>query len=220
MLIYKRNMSCPSIVQYTIFGERHSGTNFLQNILSEYFTDISITWEYGWKHWFGFTKHEKIIRSPRTLFIGIVRNPYNWICAMDKEPYHMPIQKNMRSLLLKQWISTDSNNKEILFDRNYYTGKAYKNIFELRRYKIHYLRQILYNICDNYVLLRYEDLLDNLSLNIQSIAEIFSINKVDILSNIVVNKKQDYEISDNNKNIIDTNIDWTIENTIGYYKRQ
>ena len=39
--------------KYTIYGERCSGTNYLENIININF-DVNITWEYGWKHFFGF----------------------------------------------------------------------------------------------------------------------------------------------------------------------
>ena len=39
--------------KYAIYGERCSGTNYLENIININF-DVKITWEYGWKHFFGF----------------------------------------------------------------------------------------------------------------------------------------------------------------------
>lgn len=41
------------ITKCTIYGERCSGTNYLQNIITENF-DVTITWEYGWKHFLDF----------------------------------------------------------------------------------------------------------------------------------------------------------------------
>jgi hypothetical protein len=38
--------------KYTIYGERCSGTNYLENIINMNF-DVNVTWEYGWKHFFG-----------------------------------------------------------------------------------------------------------------------------------------------------------------------
>ena len=39
----------------TIYGERCSGTNYLENLLLLNF-DIEIVWDYGSKHFFGFNK--------------------------------------------------------------------------------------------------------------------------------------------------------------------
>ena len=53
--------------KYTIYGERCSGTNYLQYIMSINF-DVKITWEYGRKHFFGF-EDKKLNNSEDTLFI-------------------------------------------------------------------------------------------------------------------------------------------------------
>ena len=61
--------------KFTIYGERCSGTTYLEQIINLNFK-ADITWEYGWKHFFGF--HD-LTNSDDTLFICIVRNPYDWI---------------------------------------------------------------------------------------------------------------------------------------------
>ena len=37
------------IKKFTIYGERCSGTNYLENLILVNF-DVNLTWEYGWKH--------------------------------------------------------------------------------------------------------------------------------------------------------------------------
>ena len=39
--------------KYTIYGERCSGTKYLEQLMDSNF-DIKLTWEFGWKHFFGF----------------------------------------------------------------------------------------------------------------------------------------------------------------------
>lgn len=39
------------ICKYTIYGERSSGTNYLENLITLNF-DVTLTWKYGWKHFF------------------------------------------------------------------------------------------------------------------------------------------------------------------------
>ena len=73
------------IKNYTIYGERCSGTNYLQELMKENF-DIDITWEYGWKHFFG---HNNLCNSDNTLFICIIRNINNWLNSLYKTPYHL-----------------------------------------------------------------------------------------------------------------------------------
>ena len=59
------------ITKFTIFGPRCSGTTYLENCITKNF-DITLTWEYGWKHFFGFNNLDN---SQDTLFIGIIRDP-------------------------------------------------------------------------------------------------------------------------------------------------
>ncbi len=42
-----------AIKYFTIYGERCSGTNFLEETIKANF-GLQITWKYGWKHFFGF----------------------------------------------------------------------------------------------------------------------------------------------------------------------
>ena len=41
------------ITQFTIFGERCSGTNYLEECILNNF-DINVTWKYGWKLFLDF----------------------------------------------------------------------------------------------------------------------------------------------------------------------
>jgi len=75
---------------YTIFGERNSGTNYLATVLNAHIT-LQFTKKFGFKHWFiknhfprgranGTTDNECLAplkNSADTLFIFIVRNPYD-----------------------------------------------------------------------------------------------------------------------------------------------
>jgi hypothetical protein len=90
-----------TITKFTIFGERNSGTNYLQKIMLHNF-DLKLTWEYGWKHWYiknldprpaantttDNTASTPIQNSKDTLVILIVRNPIDWLRAMHKFPHH------------------------------------------------------------------------------------------------------------------------------------
>ena len=78
------------ITKFTILGERRSGTNFLEECILKNF-DINLTWEYGWKHFFGFNTYEN---SDDTLFIAIVRDPHTWMNSLYRKPFHL--QKNLR----------------------------------------------------------------------------------------------------------------------------
>ena len=94
--------------KFTIYGERCSGTTYLEQIINLNFK-ADITWEYGWKHFFGF--HD-LTNSDDTLFICIVRNPYDWINSFYKYQYHLPIQfKNKFNFLNNEFYSINKNLK-------------------------------------------------------------------------------------------------------------
>ena len=81
--------------KYTIYGERCSGTNYLENIININF-DVNITWEYGWKHFFGF-QDDLLKNSDDTLFICIVKNLPDWINSLYRQPHHL-IDINCQSI--------------------------------------------------------------------------------------------------------------------------
>ena len=131
------------IKRFTIYGERCSGTNYLQELIEMNF-DVETTWDYGWKHFFGFND---VSNSDDTLFICIIRDLYTWLNSMYRSPHHITdaIRGDTTKFLNDEFFSYDySNNavvltKEIMTDRNIYTNERYKNIFELRYTKLHYL---------------------------------------------------------------------------------
>ena len=143
--------------KFTIYGERCSGTNYLENLILDNF-NIDITWNYGWKHFFGFYNFSNTEEEDNTLFIGIIRNPITWIDSFFNNQHHInPFIDDINTFLTKEIKSTNDDN-EIIEDRNYVNGKIYKNIFELRFYKNYYLINIMPQKVKNYILIKYEDL--------------------------------------------------------------
>lgn len=161
------------IKNFTIYGERCSGTNYIEDLVISNF-DTQITWEYGWKHFFGFDDDLKLKNSDNTLFICIVRDLEQWINSFYREKHHLPLQykklpkeESINEFLNEEFWSFDDNNKnrdtsaEIMEDRNIYTNERYKNIFELRHTKIKYMIEDLPKKVKNYIFIRYEDLIDD-----------------------------------------------------------
>ena len=83
--------------KYTIYGERCSGTTYLEQLINLNF-DIEITWSYGWKHFFGFND---LSNTDDVLFIGIVRNLSDWVNSLYREKHHLKpeITKDTNSFL-------------------------------------------------------------------------------------------------------------------------
>lgn len=160
MFIQKHKFLTQPIKRFTIFAERHSGTNYLEYIVSRNLS-IDITWNFGWKHWFADKDWSVLNNDRNTLFIGIVRNIYDWIGGMANSPHHLIkiSRRNYNSLLSEPFVSYDKSKNIIHADLNFITSKVYSNIFECRYYKNNFLFYYMPFLVDNYILVRYEDLI-------------------------------------------------------------
>jgi len=187
-----------NIKKIIIYGERCSGTNFLENSILENF-DVEISWEQGSKHFFCFNDYNKR-NFDDTLYIGIVRNPIYWINSFSKELYHVPEinRQNLRNFLFNEFYSINDeieiapklqtilfNNKPqksyrcttMVEDLNYITNKKYTNIFELRKLKNEYLMDIMPTKVKNYILINYEKLLTNYEETLEFIKNKFNLTQ-------------------------------------------
>jgi hypothetical protein len=201
-----------NIKKIIIYGERCSGTNFLEQAILTNF-DVEISWELGSKHFFCFNDHNKR-NFDDTLFIGIIRNPIYWLNSFSKELHHIPdINKiSLRNFLLNEFYSVDDeikqihklqtlffNNKQnssynsiIVKDLNYTTGKKYKNVFELRKLKNYYLMDIMPTKVRNYILINYENLLLNYEDTLELIKNKYNLTqRHDVFKKIIGYKKSD-----------------------------
>ena len=156
------------IENYTIYGERCSGTNFLVRLMEQNFDNYKVTWDYGNKHFFGFHE-DKLKESDNTLFICIVRNPVDWINSLYKNPWHIcqEIRGDVNKFLNDEFYSYNDDasgprdGKEIMQDRNMHTGERYKNVFELRHTKLKYMIEELPKQVKHYIFIKHEDLVND-----------------------------------------------------------
>lgn len=226
------------INNFTIYAERHSGTNFLeQYIPSIYYenpskkSDLPITWEYGFKHWFGFFD-EAIAKSKNTLFIGIVRNPYNWLAATYSVPHHFRrwghefLRDNdnipftsFKDFLLSE-VESYYNGEELKEgcefgnDHHITENRRYKNIFELRETKYNYLLNRMPKIAKNYILINYEILHEDIKKFVSSLNDNFNLTFKDFINNDI--EKPPYPIDESDMEIINKNLNWTLEMNLNY----
>jgi len=151
------------IKYFTVYGERCTGTNFLEKAILENF-ELESVWHYHYKHFFGyydFSKKNPIIQDDdEVLFLGIVRDPIYWINSFFKKKHHVPKQNrdDIREFINNEFYSVNEENQEIMEDRHLKTTKRYKNIFELRYIKNNYLINDIKKKVKHYLLIRYEDL--------------------------------------------------------------
>lgn len=215
-----------NIKYFTIYGERCSGTNFLEETILANF-NMEITWKYSWKHFFGFYNFENNDQENETLFIGIIRNPFTWLNSFHSDPHHVPLHNRpILNFLLNEFYSIDQNNKIISQDFNYVTNEKYKNIFELRKMKNDYLMNIMPTKVKNYILIRYEDLASNSELILNKIKDQYKLTlKNNLIVKINYHKKQKNKIfvpkpikfSNDILDIIKNNLDKEQEETLLNY---
>jgi len=113
---------------FTIFGERCSGTNFLEHAISENF-HLEYTIKYAWKHFFGHYSFHNNEEEDETLFIGIIRNPITWINSLFTQKHHIPNENkvNIKAFLFNQFYSVyEDKPDEIMEDRHIYTKNVIK----------------------------------------------------------------------------------------------
>lgn len=188
----------------TIFGERCSGTNYLQKLLLKNF-NVEIVWNYGWKHWPGFNNLDN---SDDVLFICIFRNPVDWLNSFFEKHHEIPKEliKDVNSFLNNEFWSIHPKGHEIMEDRNIYTKKRYKNIFEMRHLKNKYLIEDLPKIVKNVIIIRYEDLLYNFRKTIDKLRncglEITSNYPMNITKTVTPTQMEKDEFKVKSRNII------------------
>jgi hypothetical protein len=174
--------------------------------------NVTLTWDYGYKHFFGYNEYNKnksiAVRMPvgynyhhlnnnsnDVLFIGIIRHPLQWLAAFKSKPDHVYMNNTLswNNFMFNEWISIYDKahhkldnfyNKEIMSDRHIYTGQRYKNIFELRRTKTKYLLDDIVNKVKHYYFVRFEDVQNRSVDIIHDIANSFNIT-IKNISNII-----------------------------------
>lgn len=202
------------IKNFTIIGERHSGTNWLEKILSNQLHS-ELTWEFGSKH-FVNPNPNLLAGANNCLFVCITRNIYDWIGGFYKLPHHVEssMLKDMQTFLLNEWKSS-------VYDNDYLTKKPYKNLFELRNYKLKYISVFLPFIVNNMICLKYEDLLIQPTNIVDFISNKYQIKKTNKKYGkfIQPRRKKLYKLKQNVIKTINDNTNWQTENFFGYYAK-
>lgn len=181
-------MSAPKILNFTIYGERSSGTVFLEEAITKNF-NLPVIWYYDWKHFFGMydfdTENANVTEEgnaiDNTIFIGIVRDPVMWLSSFSKNLQYVPdCNHALTNFLNNSFYSAAKNGDQeevIQEDVNYITKERFKNIFELRKLKNDFLLNVARTKVKNYVLIRYEDLLNNYDNTLDQIKNAFNLVK-------------------------------------------
>jgi hypothetical protein len=119
-----------SLKQFTIFGERCSGTCWVTKLVETNFSK-SAHHPFGWKH---FTLPKNPNAHPDTLVIVVVRNPIDWIRSFYRTPHHIPPEnrKDLHAFLSNTLVSQrgGGGNADIKPD-----GTLWNNVLQMRKEK-------------------------------------------------------------------------------------
>ena len=151
------------INQIKVFGERHSGNNYLMQLLlanfdKKYFPKGWVK-DYGWTH--GLAKKTD---DEKTLFILIYRNPVSWALAMHKNPHS---DQRPNPLFRKFIRSSFEDYYNPILMRTY---KLRENINTLKR-------------CPTF-LVSYESLLSDAEKGLNLMTNLFSLSRSDNFQDI------------------------------------
>lgn len=118
-----------------IYGERNSGTNYLEKLLEKNIKNVTLISPrfkdgLGWKH--GYPNLKLFDTLDDILFIFIIRDRDSWLKSMYKNPYHYKVPNNInifikKPLMIKEKLKTHDVNVNKL---------EHRNIMDLRYAKI------------------------------------------------------------------------------------
>lgn len=112
---------------FQVFGERNSGTNFIDKLIRTNFTDFAPAesrFNFGWKHggldwrW----RHEKGALAalhdhkrdaPDLVLVVVFREPFDWLASMARSPHHAPFHVGLPLpvFLRMGWFDYVSENR-------------------------------------------------------------------------------------------------------------
>lgn len=135
------------VQRYQVFGERSSGTNFVKRLIGRN-TGLQPTEDLGWKH--GFAQMAAV---PEDLaVICVVRDARAWALSMHAKPWHCPPKMQAmdfaafirvpwetiadRARYFPQVAALGGLGQPLQYDRHPLTGRAFDNLFALRRAKL------------------------------------------------------------------------------------
>lgn len=229
------------ITSIRIFGERCSGTNYLESLITKNVPFCSDRKAlkgggYGYKHWF-YEKWDLLPEAENVLFLVIFRNPVKWLTSLNKNPFHCSPQ--LKNLPFSEFIRTEWScvwdevakvepgnpkfGKEMIHERNPETGERFDNVLELRKGKLkNWLRMADYT--KNIAFISYEELVKSPEVYLGELFEKFGL-PVKNVSNIQSYRgfgrkayvpKPDPVISPKDAQFICDSLEWDLESMFGY----
>ena len=157
-----------------IFGERNSGTNFLEQLVRRNIIDINVCSSFyigsGWKH--GFPRIELFNEVNETLFIFIIRDLESWLISMYNNPYSFICPDNISAFISEKLCIND-----LRMDHDVHTNKEEQqpNIISLRYAKIKSYERFFDKV-PNAIFINLQDLQENNDKFLNFIRDTYSLN--------------------------------------------
>jgi hypothetical protein len=172
-----------------IYGERCSGTNFLERLLIENLMSVTVCRDFGWKH--GFHSPD-VGEADDCLFLVIYRNPFDWLRSLHRRPFHAapPLRRVPFSDFIRRewWCVWDEaahyppghemHGLEMMSERDPATGERFPDVLRLRTAKIRNWEG-LRGRASHTEYLRYEDLAASPSGYLESLSGRFGLERTD-----------------------------------------
>ncbi len=159
---------------FKIWGERNSGTTYLETLIKLNFPENYAPTE-CWKHSSDYKKYDDEVN------IFIVRNLHDWLVSMYNNPYHMiPCDTFEEFLTIKQ--KNTKEEKYILYDTD-------NTIFDIRYHKISHI----FNYCDMHssILINLTYLQNNTEGVLKQINDNFKLNKTSYITTVPHTKTEE-----------------------------
>ncbi|MFK7941782.1 MAG: hypothetical protein AB8B85_02530 [Paracoccaceae bacterium] len=222
-----RNRDEP-VMRFQVMGERCSGTNYLSKLILQNVPGLEETRDAGWKHGFVLPRGAC---QPSLLVLIIVRHPVRWIQSVHRAPWELA--QHMHALqfaafIRAPWEPVSSGNAqadELDFDPA--SGLPFSNAWAMRAAKIEH-HEALADMPCNAAYLRHEDVNRDPARTLRALADGFGLSLAPQITDVRTYKesrtapylpRQFPPISPEDRAFLDTAIDQTTENKLGYDHR-
>jgi hypothetical protein len=151
-----------------IYGEQNSGTIYLEWLLKKNLDATLLdSFDFGWKHRVAPAEDELTDKMKQeVLFLCLVKNPYSWLISMHKRPYHHESLRKLSFLDFLKYSYGDYRNPVVMWNTK---NASYIKMNEYVKF---------------YDIIRYEDILEDPSGIINSIADKYNFPKPAMFKNI------------------------------------
>lgn len=184
------NGAPPTVLR--LFGERNSGTNFVEQLLLKNFPRLNLLRHYPWE------KHNYFndpYTMPNMVCVCVARSADVWVKSSFRaqhQVWHWARGLEFSEFMRHEWWAHFSGHllqkrtrvlglkpsQELMYERHPVTGERLKDIFELRALKLASYRRVP-KFYDNFAFIRYEDVKADPTGFLRSFSDRFDFDRKD-----------------------------------------